>query len=122
VRPWAAGGSGADERGPGQFTVGLRSAGEAHIESAEGLVQAVRSKLRQHTGLGDRLVLVLDLSSTIISDREIAAADKLARSGRTVAVSLVGLPSSSISRPQCSDLAHWPTGTTITRSLIVCDQ
>ena len=27
----------ADERGPGQFTVGLRSAGEAHIETAEGL-------------------------------------------------------------------------------------
>jgi hypothetical protein len=64
----------ADERGPGQFTVGLRSAGEAHIETAEGLEQAVRSKLRQHAGLRDPLVLVLDLSSPIIGDREIGAA------------------------------------------------
>jgi hypothetical protein len=63
----------ADERGPGQFTVGLRSAGEAHIETAEGLELAVRSKLRQHAGLRDPLVLVLDLSSPIIGDREIAA-------------------------------------------------
>jgi hypothetical protein len=63
----------ADERGPGQFTVGLRSAGEAHIETAEGLEQAVRSKLRQHAGLRDPLVLVLDLSSPIIGHREIAA-------------------------------------------------
>jgi hypothetical protein len=63
----------ADERGPGQFTVGLRSAGEAHIETAEGLEQAVRSKLRQHAGVRDPLVLVLDLSSPIIGDREIAA-------------------------------------------------
>ena len=63
----------ADERGPGQFTIGLRSAGEAHIETAEGLEQAVRSKLRQHAGLRDPLILVLDLSSPIIGDREIAA-------------------------------------------------
>jgi hypothetical protein len=63
----------ADGRGPGQFTVGIRSAGEAHIETAEGLEQAVRTKLRQHTGLRDPLVLVLDLSSPIIGDREIAA-------------------------------------------------
>lgn len=59
-------------RGPGQFTVGLRSAGEAHIETIEGLEQAVRTKLRQHAGLRDSLVLVLDLSSPIIGDREIA--------------------------------------------------
>lgn len=63
----------ADGRGPGQFTVGFRSAGEAHIETAEGLEQAVRTKLRQHTGLRDPLVLVLDLSSPITGDREIAA-------------------------------------------------
>ncbi len=63
----------ADERGPGQFTIGLRSAGEVHIETAEGLEQAVRSKLRQHAGLCDPLILVLDLSSPIIGDREIAA-------------------------------------------------
>jgi len=63
----------ADERGPGQFTVGLRSAGQAHIETAEGMEEAVRSKLRQHAGLADPLVLVLDLSSPIIGDREIAA-------------------------------------------------
>lgn len=30
----------ADERGPGQFTVGIRSAGKAHIETAEGLEQS----------------------------------------------------------------------------------
>lgn len=63
----------ADERGPGQFTIGLRPGGEAHIEIIEGLEQAVRSKLRQHAGLRDPLILVLDLSSPIIGDREIAA-------------------------------------------------
>jgi hypothetical protein len=63
----------ADARGPGQFTVGLRSAGEAHIENPEGLGAAVRDKLKQHSGLADPLVLVLDLSSPIIDDRELAA-------------------------------------------------
>ncbi len=29
----------ADQRGPGQFTVGLRSAGEAHLETFEGPMQ-----------------------------------------------------------------------------------
>lgn len=62
----------ADRRGPGQFTIGLRSAGEAHIETTEGLEQAIRSKLRQHTGLRDPIIPVLDLSSPIIGDREIA--------------------------------------------------
>jgi hypothetical protein len=63
----------ANERGPGQFTVGSRSAGQAHIETHEALEAAVRNKLRQHTGLTDLLVLVLDLSSPIIGYREIAA-------------------------------------------------
>lgn len=63
----------ADARGPGQFTIGLRSAGAAHIETFEGMEEAVRGKLRQHSGLADPLVLVLDLSSPIIGDREIAA-------------------------------------------------
>ena len=62
-----------DARGPGQFTVGSRSAGQVHIETVEGMEEAVRSKLRQHAGMADPLVLVLDLSSPIISDREIAA-------------------------------------------------
>jgi len=56
----------ADQRGPGQFTVGLRSAGAAHLETFEGLQAAVRGKLRQHAGLADPLVVVLDLSSPII--------------------------------------------------------
>ena len=30
----------ADQRGPGQFTVGLRSAGEAHLETSEAALQA----------------------------------------------------------------------------------
>jgi hypothetical protein len=63
----------ADARGPGQFTVGSRSAGQVHIETVEGMEEAVRSKLRQHAGMADPLVLVLDLSSPIIGDREIAA-------------------------------------------------
>jgi hypothetical protein len=56
----------ADQRGPGKFTVGLRSAGAAHLETFEGLQAAVRGKLRQHAGLADPLVVVLDLSSPII--------------------------------------------------------
>ncbi len=63
----------ADQRGPGQFTVGLRFAGAAHLETIEGLQAAVRGKLRQHAGLADPLVVVLDLSSPIIEDRDIAA-------------------------------------------------
>jgi hypothetical protein len=62
-----------DERGPGQFTVGTRSAGAAHIATIEDVEKAVRTKLRQHAGLLDPLVVVLDLSSPIIGDREIAA-------------------------------------------------
>jgi hypothetical protein len=63
----------ADARGPGQFTVGLRGAGEAHIENRASMETAVRDKLKQHSGLTDPLVLVLDLSSPIIDDQEIAA-------------------------------------------------
>jgi hypothetical protein len=63
----------ADRRGPGRFTVGVRSAGEAHLETAESLEAAVRDKLKQHAGLADPLVVVLDLSSPITEDREIAA-------------------------------------------------
>lgn len=63
----------ADQRGPGQFTVGLRSAGAAHLESFESLQAAVRDKLRQHAGLADPLVVVLDLSSPVTDDRDIAA-------------------------------------------------
>jgi hypothetical protein len=62
----------ADQRGPGQFTVGISSAGEAHLETSAGLQAAVRGKLKQHAGLGDPLVIVLDLSSPIIEDRDIA--------------------------------------------------
>ncbi|MGH3305006.1 MAG: hypothetical protein ACRDOK_25725, partial [Streptosporangiaceae bacterium] len=40
----------ADARGPGQFTVGLRAAGEAHIETTDGLEQAIRSKLGSSGG------------------------------------------------------------------------
>jgi hypothetical protein len=63
----------ADQRGPGQFTIGSRSAGEAHLATFEGLQAAVRNKLRQHAGLTDPLVVVLDLSSPIVADRDIAA-------------------------------------------------
>ena len=47
--------------------------GAAHLETFEGLQAAVRGKLRQHAGLADPLVVVLDLSSPIIEDRDIAA-------------------------------------------------
>jgi hypothetical protein len=63
----------ADARGPGQFTVGLRSAGAAHLETFEGLQATVRGKLKQHAGLADPLIVVLDLSSPITEDRDIAA-------------------------------------------------
>ena len=63
----------ADKRGPGQFTIGLGTAGEAHIENAEAVETTIRRKLSQHTGLTDPLVIVLDLSLPIIDDSEIAA-------------------------------------------------
>jgi hypothetical protein len=62
-----------DARGSGLFTVGLRSAGAAHLETFKGLQAAVRGKLKQHAGLADPLVVVLDLSSPITEDRDIAA-------------------------------------------------
>lgn len=64
----------ADHRGPGQFTIGLRSAGEAHIATFEDLQAAIRQKLKQHAGLKDLLVVVLDLSSPIPEDQDVAAA------------------------------------------------
>jgi len=63
----------AESRGPGQFTVGVRSAGEAHIETADSLERGVRDKLKQHAGLADPLVVVLDLSSPIADDLQISA-------------------------------------------------
>jgi hypothetical protein len=63
----------ADQRGQGQFTIGVRSAGEAHLATFEDLQSAVRKKIKQHAGLADPLVLVLDLSSPIIEDHDIAA-------------------------------------------------
>jgi len=51
----------ADAHRPGQFTAGVRSAGKVHIENPEGLREAVREKLKQHSGLTDPLVLVLYL-------------------------------------------------------------
>jgi hypothetical protein len=53
----------ANARGPGQFTIGLRPAAAANPETFEGLQTAVRGKLRQHAGLADPLVVVLDLSA-----------------------------------------------------------
>lgn len=61
-----------DKRGPGQFTVGLRSGVWAHLVSFDGLQAAVRGKLSEHAGLADPLVVVLDLSSTTTGNREIA--------------------------------------------------
>jgi hypothetical protein len=63
----------AENRGPGQFTIGLRTAGAAHIENADAIETTIRRKLSQHTGLTDPLVIVLDLSSPVIDDSEIAA-------------------------------------------------
>jgi len=59
--------------GPGQFTIGLGAAGAAHIENAEAVETTIRRKLSQHTGLTDPLVIVLDPSSPLIDDSEIAA-------------------------------------------------
>ena len=63
----------AGNRGPGQFTIGLGSAGAVHIEYAEAIETTIRRKLSQHTGLTDPLVIVLDLSSPLIDDSQIAA-------------------------------------------------
>lgn len=63
----------AGNRGPGQFTIGLRTGRAAHIENADGIGTTIRRKFSQHTGLTDALVIVLDLSSPIIDDTEIAA-------------------------------------------------
>lgn len=64
----------ADKRGPGQFTVGIRTAGEANIANAGDVETAIDRKLTQHKGLADPLVIVLDLSAAVIDDSEIAAA------------------------------------------------
>ncbi len=93
----------ADQRGPGQFTVGLRSAGEAHLETFEGLQVAVRGKLRQHGGLADPLVVVvLDLSSPVIEDRDIAAM----LYGRTVTTMLD--PSTPVTTTRDRAEGLWP--------------
>ncbi len=63
----------ADQRGQGQFTIGIRSAGEAHLVTFEDLQGAVRQKLKQHAGLADPLIVVLDLSSPILEDHDIAS-------------------------------------------------
>jgi hypothetical protein len=64
---------GSGQRGAGQLTIGNRTAGDVHLEIFESLKKSVRGKLRQHDGLTDPLVVVLDLSSPITDDREIAA-------------------------------------------------
>jgi hypothetical protein len=64
----------ADKRGPGQFTVGIRTAGEANIANAGDVETAIDRKLSQHKGLADPLVVVLDLSAAVIDDSEVAAA------------------------------------------------
>jgi hypothetical protein len=63
----------ADQRGEGQFTIGVRSAGKAHLATFEDLQGAIRQKIKQHAGLADPLVVVLDLSSPIIEDHDIAS-------------------------------------------------
>jgi hypothetical protein len=60
-------------RGPGQFTVGMQNGGHVHVENADDIEETVRDKLSQHKGLTDPLVVVLDLSSPIIDDFEVAA-------------------------------------------------
>src|SRR5260370_26489420 len=62
----------ADHRGPGQLTVGLRSAGAAHLETFEGLQAAVRGKLRQHAGPADPLEAGLGPRPPSIQCRAIA--------------------------------------------------
>jgi hypothetical protein len=64
----------ADKRGPGQFTIGIRSAGELHIANVGDVEAAIERKLSQHKGLADPLVIVLDLSAAVIDDSEIGTA------------------------------------------------
>ena len=90
------------QRGPGQFTIGLRSAGPAHLETFEGLQAAVRDKLRQHAGLADPLVVVLGLSSPIIEDRDISAM----LYGRTVTTMLDPLTPVTTTRDRAEGI--WP--------------
>ena len=63
----------AAHRGSGEFTVGTRSSGAVHLETVESLRASVHNKLRQHRGLTDPLIVVLDLTSPIIGDGEVAA-------------------------------------------------
>ena len=50
-----------------------RVPGAVHIEDAEAIETTIRRKLSQHAGLTDPLVIVLDLSSPLIDDSQIAA-------------------------------------------------
>lgn len=43
----------ADQRGPGQFTIGLRSGGEAHLETFESLQAAISDNVKQHAAPAD---------------------------------------------------------------------
>jgi hypothetical protein len=63
-----------DMRGSSEITIGIRAAGEVHMATPKLLQQAVDGKLKQHRGLKEPLVIVLDLSSPIISEDEIVAA------------------------------------------------
>jgi hypothetical protein len=64
----------AGKRGPGQLTIGIRTAGELRIADDGDIEAAIDRKLGQHKGLTDSLVIVLDLSAAVIDNAEIAAA------------------------------------------------
>lgn len=60
-----------DHRGSGQRTVGTSVIGLIPTKSVEALRHAIQGKVRQHRGLTDDLVVVLDMSGMLMHQSEI---------------------------------------------------
>lgn len=53
----------ADRRGTSSPVIALSNAGAAHLETPAALLASVKVKVRQHRGLSDSLIVVLDVTS-----------------------------------------------------------
>jgi hypothetical protein len=63
----------AVQRGQGSTSVGLSITGTAHLETPASLLASVKAKVKQHSGLADPLIVVLDVSSPMPDPDDIAA-------------------------------------------------
>lgn len=61
------------QRGTGSPVIGLSITGAAHLETPAALLASVKAKVRQHSGLTDPLVVVLDVSSPMPDPDDVAA-------------------------------------------------